>query len=97
MEKRLLLTRSRHDIGNQYLYVFSQEIIDDAQELGWKTDLSEDQKNCKKEIESRLDKTKPFFVFFNGHGTPQSILGFKDEILVDRNSAAVLSQKNCFC
>ena len=93
MAKRLLLTRSRHDIGNQYLYAYSEEILDDAENLGWKADNVEDGRNRRPEIESRLEKTKPDFVFFNGHGSDRSICGHLNETLVDVESAPLLSGK----
>ena len=71
MDKRLLITRSRHDPANQYLYAYSDEIIEDAQKLGWKVETAEDEKNNEQEVASRLAKNKPYFVFLNWHGTEQ--------------------------
>jgi hypothetical protein len=96
MEKRLLLTRTRHDIGNQYLYAYSEEIINEAEELGWKTNPVEDEKNTKHEIESRLAKIKPDFIFFNGHGSEESLHGYRDEKIVDLSSASILAGKVVF-
>ncbi|VVB65700.1 Uncharacterised protein [Candidatus Gugararchaeum adminiculabundum] len=96
MEKRLLLTRSRHDIANQYLYAYSEEIIAEADSLGWKTDRVENEKNQRKEVESRLTKSAYDFVFFNGHGTDESVSGHGDEKLVDAGSASILKDKIVF-
>ncbi|MCX6770980.1 MAG: hypothetical protein NTX79_02910 [Candidatus Micrarchaeota archaeon] len=91
MEQRLLLTRSRHDIANQYLYAYSEEILDDAQKAGWKVDRVEDGKCVETELDSRLSKNKPVFVFFNGHGSNVSIHGNNNEKLVDDKSASKLA------
>ena len=91
MDKRLLITRSRHDPANQYLYAYSDEIIEDAQKLGWKVETAEDEKNNEQEVASRLAKNKPNFVFFNGHGTDQSVHGYKDMKIIDVQSASKLS------
>lgn len=96
MARRLLITRARHDIANQYLYVYSEEIIEEAKSEGWKTDKADDEKNNRAEIESRLEKTNPEFVFFNGHGSAKSVHGYKDEELVGLGSAQILSGKIVF-
>lgn len=96
MEKRLLLTRSRHDIANDYLFIYCDEILQDAENLGWKTDKVENEKNTKEEIESRISKTKPNFVFFNGHGSEASIHGHDNEKLVDISTVSILANKIVF-
>lgn len=96
MEKRLLLTRTRHDIGNQYLYAYSEEVIKEAENLGWKTDLAEDEKNTKNEIRSRLTKTKPDFIFFNGHGDEETLYGHEDKEIVGIDSVKILTDKIVF-
>lgn len=94
MKKRLLLTRTKKDdIANQYLYVYSDEIIKEAESRGWNADIVEDENNTGNEIESRLKKTSPDFVFFNGHGTPASIHGHKNDKVIDVKSASLLKEK----
>ena len=90
MEKRLLLTRSRHDIANQYLFSYSEEIISDAKALGWHVEKAENEKNTAEELHSRL-KNKPNFVFFNGHGNDSSIHGHNNETIIDISSASLLT------
>ena len=36
--KRLLLTRTRHDVGNEYLFAYSEAIVGEATERGWQCD-----------------------------------------------------------
>ena len=96
MEKRLLLTRTRHDIGNQYLYAYSEEILSEAEKRGWKIHRVEDEKNNEQEIVSRLDKTRPNFVFFNGHGNEETIYGHDNQKIVGLASSSSLSDKIVF-
>lgn len=96
MQKRLLLTRSRHDIGNQYLYEYCEEVLKDAESLGWKADSVENEKNNGRELQSRLSKTNPDFIFFNGHGNDGAVFGHKNEALVDSASAHVLGNRVVF-
>jgi hypothetical protein len=91
MERRLLLTRSRHDIANQYLYAYSEEIISEAGNRGWKVFKAEDRSNTASEFDSRLEKNKPNFIFFNGHGDDGAVSGIDNEILVDIPTASKLS------
>ncbi len=96
MEKRLLITRTRHDKGNEYLYAYSEEIIEQAEILGWKADKVEDHKNKKSEIESRIEKTNPDFVFFNGHGSESAIYGHDNEEIINVESSGLLDNKIVF-
>ncbi|MFH1306210.1 MAG: hypothetical protein ABIH83_00950 [Candidatus Micrarchaeota archaeon] len=83
MEKRLLLTRSRHDPTNSYLYAYCEGIMSYAQGLGWDVNKMDDEDNTAEQLHSRLSKITYNFVFFNGHGHANCILGYKNkEILV---------------
>lgn len=94
--KRLLITRSRHDIGNQYLYAYSEEILEEAKERGWAISQAEDEKNNPKQVQSFLSKNAPNLVVFNGHGTERAVCGHKDETLVDTSSARLLDKTVVF-
>ena len=94
--KRLLLTRTNHDIGNQYLYAYSEEIIADAKDHNWTVNTVENEKNNQKEIHSRIKKTKPTLIVFNGHGNTDHICGYKNDCLVDVDSAYLLTKTLVF-
>lgn len=82
MNGTLLVTRPKHDDTTYYLFHWAQEIIKFAKEKGIKIlDLDEKRAN-KKELESVVAKMRPSFIFFNGHGSADSIAGCDDKVLV---------------
>ncbi len=94
--KRLLLTRSRHDIGNEYLFHYSEEIAAKAIDGGWQVDDVKSEKATKAAVQKRLGTLAYEFAIFNGHGSDSSICGHNNETLVDQSSASLLSNKVCF-
>lgn len=86
MSKSILVTRPNHDQGTNYLFYWSKPIINFASAKGVNIfDLSSQKANLEKLI-SYLRKNNPEFVFFNGHGTENSICGFDNQVLIDINN-----------
>ncbi len=84
MERGLLITLPNFDDATSYLAYYSKEIIIEAYNKGLikikeMTDKSELNLKSFSEILNNLDYN---FVIFNGHGTEDSIYGYKDEVLV---------------
>jgi len=103
VQKRLLLTRSRHDLYNQYLYPYCEEVLAAAERQNWKRDRAEDGNNTRQTVHSRLEGNDYDFVFFNGHGTEDgaAILGNYDEVVMDGGSSGLLKgtivyARSCF-
>ncbi|MBI4214707.1 hypothetical protein HY546_01810 [archaeon] len=96
MKKRLLITRTRHDTVNQYLYIYSEDLITDAESRGWNLSRVEDEKATESEVESRLLKEALDIVCFNGHGSDDAVYGYQDQKLVDVSSAGLLKDKVVF-
>ncbi len=90
--KRLLITRSRHDPGNKCLYAYSKEVIEEATAGGWNVIKSEDENNTAQSVQSKLFGVSINLALFHGHGTPDSIHGYNDEVLIDLKSAKLLSK-----
>ena len=87
MNKILLVTRPQYDETTNYLYYFAEQVINEAQKRNFKIlDLAGEKANCK-DFSGRIRKINPDLIFFNGHGSPTSIAGHNDEILmsVDKN------------
>ncbi len=79
----ILITRPNHDVTTNYLYFWSQLIIDQAKKTNKQiTDLSKKRANPK-EFTSVILKTQPSFVVLNGHGNERSVTGYDDEVLVE--------------
>jgi len=87
---RLLITRPQHDKGTYYLYAWSKEIIDSAAGHGWTVDKSYGPKATRAEVQSRLEKNPPDFVFFNGHGSESEMCGHNLETILDESSSHLL-------
>ncbi len=90
MNKKLFITRSEHDIGNYYLYAYSQEIIDEAKSKGWSVEKAEGVEATRKNVVSRL-QNKPALIVFNGHGNENEICGHQDEVLLDHAQSKLLA------
>lgn len=87
---RLFITRPQHDKGTQYLYAWSEEIIDSAEEHGWAVDKSDGPKATRSEVQSKLKKNAADFVFFNGHGNESEMCGHNFETILDESSSHLL-------
>lgn len=83
-DKTVLFTRPAHDDVTYYLYLYSKELVKFAKSKGFKS-LNEEKKNANKiRITSLIQKEKPRFIMFNGHGGPKCICGHRDEILIEQ-------------
>lgn len=90
----LLVTRPDHDDATYWLCEWFLPILTECHSKGIKyVDLLGDKAN-KSRVKSALKKAKARLVVFNGHGTRDSILGFKNETLInDKESIALLKDK----
>jgi hypothetical protein len=85
MNKILLITRPNHDLATNYLFYWSQLVIQKAKKGRIKVlDLKKNKAN-KKNFQSYIARHKPKLIFFNGHGSEDAIAGHNDEILVKIN------------
>ena len=82
MNKGILITLPRHDDVTEYLSAFSKEIEQEASERGIKVKELKDGEAVKNIFEKSLINLDYSMIVFNGHGTEDSIKGYKDEIIV---------------
>ena len=87
---RLFITRPRYDKGTEYLYAYSEIVINAAKNRGWKTDISDGRQASQFEARSRLNRKSADFIFFNGHGTESEMCGNRGHIIVDEHSSGLL-------
>lgn len=79
---RILITRPRHDKATNYLYFWSEPVIAIVQKKNIPlTDLSADKAN-KTLFWQYCKKVKPSIIFFNGHGSSDTIAGHENQPLV---------------
>lgn len=83
MLQKILLTRPSHDITTQYLSCWAEDIIKVASERGIGIlDLKDAKATCKF-VSEYLINNKPGLVVFSGHGSPTTIGGHKNEVLIE--------------
>jgi len=93
--KKMLIIRPDYDIGTNYLFNWSKEVIAFADEKGWQTQKSDGDKATKSEFESRI-KNKPDFVFINGHGNDDVVAGHAHQPLIDASNCDLLKDTITF-
>ena len=93
--KKMLIVRPDYDIGTNYLFLWSQEVIDFAVKKNWHVEKSDGEKATKQEFESRINN-KPDFVFINGHGGKDIVVGHGHRPLVDTKNCALLKNTITF-
>jgi len=92
MKPTAIITRPCYDLATNYLYYWTQLIINIAKTKGNKIyDLSK-KKVTNKNFWSYL-KQNPNIIIFNGHGSDQTIYGHDNEILIDTNNTKNLNNK----
>lgn len=70
------------DITLSYLTSYGNEIIDFAEKRGVKVTKLKREKVNRKNVESFLNSNSPGLVLFNGHGSEDSVSGYKMEPLI---------------
>jgi len=84
MNNSLLVTRPNHDSATNYLYHWTEPVIDEAKRKHIPLyDLKED-KATKKIFLSYLQSKRPGFLFLNGHGDAQTVTGQNYDVLLDK-------------
>jgi hypothetical protein len=92
MGKSLLITRPNHDHPTNYLYIWSEAVIKEAEEKRFDVyDLSGKKAN-KKTFDSYVKLQKPGIIFLNGHGDGNSITGYDNEILLKVGDSKILDE-----
>ena len=82
MQKGLLITCPEYDDGTAYLTYFSRLIIEEALNKSIKTKKIKDENLNAKDFSEIMEKLDYRLVVFNGHGLPDSIYGYKGNIIV---------------
>jgi len=89
----MLVCRSDYDDATSNLYVFAGKAIKSLPPDVEVYNLKRKRFN-RKNTESFVSKFSPGFIFFNGHGTPDKILGHNDEpVIIFNKNHQLLSSK----
>ncbi|MBI2065939.1 hypothetical protein HYT60_00290 [Candidatus Woesebacteria bacterium] len=82
MSKTILITRPNYEEKLNFLFFWSQTVVDLARKKNFVVLDLRSEKSNKKDFDSYIKKNNPSFVFFNGHGSARLITGHNDEPLV---------------
>jgi hypothetical protein len=94
----ILITRPRYDPITRYFYEWSGEIKKFAESKGFAVLDLRAEKATRDHFESYLKKHFPSFLFLNGHGNADVILGYDNQVLVDLTSVietAIIYARSC--
>lgn len=86
----MIVIRTRHDIPTEYLFIWTESIVSEAEKRGWKVSKVEGSEVNFKNFEKRIKKLKPKFVFFNGHGSKSSFCDNREKELINLDSSHLL-------
>lgn len=83
--------RTRHDTQTNYLYQWSETIIEEAKERGFRVDNIEGKGITEENLRSRIKNRTPKLIFFNGHGSKTALFNNTGDEFVNVNSADVFT------
>jgi len=98
MSKSLLITRPDHEIVTKYCCVWCEDIIKLAAQKSIDVYDLKGKKANRKEFESYIGAKNPSLIFFNGHGDADTITGYDNEPLLDKQSVppkSIIYARSC--
>lgn len=91
MSKTILITRPNHDLTTNYLYFWSEAVIDVAKKHNLTIlDLNKNKAN-RRNFDSYIKHKHPHFIFLNGHGSDIVITGYNNEVLIDSSNNKMIA------
>lgn len=80
--KTVLVTRPNHDPTVNYLYFFAGEVIEEAKKKNFHVLDLKGEKATRDNFESYIKSKHPNFIFLNGHGSDEVVVGQNNEPLL---------------
>lgn len=94
MNKSFLITRPNYDPLTNCLFYWCNFVIEEAKHKNFKILDLKSKKSNRGDFESYIKKHEPILVFFNGHGSGNTIAGQDNEILIEaKQNEVLLSEK----
>lgn len=87
----MIIIRANHDIQTAYLYYYSEELIKEARNRGFKVAKIEGDGISEATLRSRIKNRKPKFIFFNGHGSNLALFDNQKREFITEKSADVFN------
>ncbi len=91
----MLVIRTKHDIPTSYLFYYTEEMIEKAQEKGFKVKIVEQQLE-EKVLRKIIKNLKPTFIFFNGHGSSTALFNEKYQEFITVDSSDLFQKTVTF-
>jgi hypothetical protein len=82
MKKGVLITCPEHDDATAYLTYFSKQIVEEATNKSLKTKMITDKELNMETFSQIIEKLDYRLVVINGHGSPDSIFGYKNNVII---------------
>lgn len=86
----MIITRPNFDNTTNYLFKWSQHILDFAEAARIKLVDISGKKVTKSTLESYIRKIQPTFIMINGHGNNDYVCGHDNQVLVKKDENEVL-------
>lgn len=90
MNKGIIITLPRHEYAVDYLAISSKSVIEEANKKGIKVKELKDKGANRENFEAVINSLNYKMVVFNGHGSEDTILGYKNMLLVQAGVNDVL-------
>jgi hypothetical protein len=88
---KILITRPNFDVVTSYFHFWGGDVLKLARAESISIMDLEGPKATRDNVDSYLTRNHPSLVLLNGHGSPSSIAGHKNETLVDVDTARMLN------
>jgi hypothetical protein len=87
MDKTVLFSRPWHDEGTNYLYSWTEELLEKAEQLNYQAIDLQREKSNKRNFVGYLKKFQPHLLHLNGHGAPSVVTGHNNKPLLDQSNS----------
>lgn len=98
----MIIIRTNHDTPTNYLFEWSNPVIEEANKRGFIVTKIEDDNITEETLRKRIKSRQPGLIFFNGHGSKRSLINNYKEEFIDLGSADVFKStitfaRSCEC
>lgn len=92
----MIIVRTNHDTPTFYLFKWSDVIIEEAKNRGFTVNKLEGDNITEENLKGRIKSRQPSLIFFNGHGSKNSLINNQKKEFINLDSADVLKNTITF-
>src|SRR3972149_10301654 len=89
----MIIIRTDHDTLTHYLHEWSSSLIKLAKEKGFNVTDIKGKEIDNVNVKNRISKHNPSLVFFNGHGSKDSLFNNDEKVFIDIKDAAIFKNR----